>query len=300
MTVGTGYLRAAERRRPASLGAVFRAREWQLSLPLAAFFAAFFAAPLLVMFALSLFTSPTLEAMGADQYVAFVTDTFNLTILWDTIWLGVQTTVVCLLFGYPLAYAYTRAPKGLQSLLMFAIIMPLLTSVVVRTFAWLVILGRQGIVNTALMELGLTAAPLKLLYTNAGVVIALAQIQMPLMVLPLITSLMQIDDRLVEASTSLGANAWRTFFKVILPLTLPGVVAGCLLVFASAVSAFVTQSVIGGGRLIYMPLYIYQQAVSLQNWPFASAVSIILMVSLLAVMYVFNRLVQASRGYATA
>jgi putative spermidine/putrescine transport system permease protein len=298
LTVATA-LAAGRLRRPApALAGLFKAREWQLSLPLALFFAAFFVAPLLVMFWLSLFTGPELQAMGLVQYAKFVGDPFNLGILWDTIWLGVQVTVVCLVMGYPLAYAYVRAPKWMQGLLMFAIVMPLLTSVVVRTFAWLVILGRQGIVNTALIELGLTAAPLKLLYTNAAVVVALAQICMPLMALPLITSLMQIDGRLEEASTSLGANAWRTFFRVMLPLTLPGIVAGCLLVFASAVSAFVTQTVIGGGRLIYMPLYIYQQSVSLLNWPFAGAVSIILLISLLSVMFVFNLLGRASRGYA--
>lgn len=275
------------------LGTIMKSREWQLSLPLAAFFLFFFVSPLILMFVLSLFTTPEFAAMGPDQYTTFFSDSFNLAVLWDTVWLGVQTTIVCLLLGFPLAIVYTRAPGWLQTLLMFAIIMPLLTSVVVRTFAWLVILGRIGIVNTILLDLGLASAPLKFLYTNGGVVLALAQIQMPLMVMPLITSLSQMDRNLDEASESLGANAWRTFFKVTLPLTAPGMVAGSLLVFAAATTAFVTQSVIGGGRLIYMPQYIYQQAISLQNWPFAAAISIIFTLTIIGVMYLFNRLSQA-------
>ena len=272
---------------------LLRAREWQLSLPLALFFAFFFISPLLLMFVLSLYSSPELEEIGLLQYREFFGDAFNLAVLWDTIWMGVQTTVVCLLVGFPVALAYVRAPSWLQSLLMFAIVMPLLTSVVVRTFAWLVILGRTGIVNTWALELGMTSEPMRLLYTNGGVVLALAQIQLPLMVLPLITSLNQMDPNLDEASTSLGAGAWRTFFRITLPLTVPGIVAGSLLVFAAATTAFVTQSVIGGGRLIYMPQYIYQQAISLLNWPFAATISIVFTVSIVGIMYVFNRMSQA-------
>lgn len=268
-------------------------REWQLSLPLAAFFAFFFVTPLLLMAMLSLFDNPQWDGVGLVQYRTFFSDLFNLKVLWDTIWLGVLTTVFCLVLGFPLALAFDRAPPWLKSVLIFIIVMPILTSVVVRTFAWLVILGRTGIVNTAVQDLGLAAAPLRFLASTKGVVLALGQIQMPLMVLPLITSLGQIDRNLAEASDSLGAGAWRGFFKVTLPLCLPGIVAGSLLVFAASTTAFVTQSVIGGGRLIYMPQYIYQQAISLQNWPFAAAISIIFTLSIVGIMVVFNRLSQA-------
>ncbi|MGQ0664454.1 MAG: ABC transporter permease [Pseudomonadota bacterium] len=250
------------------------------------------------MLALSAFTSRALTALGPDQYVKFLTDHFTLEILADTLWLGVKVTAVCLVLGYPLAYAHARAPRWLQAWLLFVTVLPLLTSVVVRTFAWIVILGRQGVVNTALVELGLAEAPLRLLYTPGAVVVALAQIQLPLMVLPLLTSFGQLDHRIIEASTALGAGPWRTFWKVTLPLTLPGVVAGSMLVFAAAVTAFVTQTVVGGGRLIYMPLFIYQQAISLNDWPFSAAVSIILLITVLAAISAFNALGRASRGYA--
>ena len=208
--------------------------------------------------------------------------------------------MLCLLLGYPLAWLHSRSSRRVQALILFVIILPLLTSVVVRTFAWIVILGRQGIVNSLLLQLGLIEGPLRLLYTEGAVVLALAQIQMPLMVLPLMTAFAQLDPRTHEASISLGASAWRTFFSVTLPLTLPGMIAGSMLVYAASVTAFVTQTIIGGGRLIYMPLLIYQQAISLNNWPFAATVSIVLLVTVLLLVTAFNQLGRASRAYASA
>jgi putative spermidine/putrescine transport system permease protein len=273
-------------------------REWQLAAPLALFFAAFFVAPLAIMAVISLLSDADRSFTGVDNYVRFFADALSRDSLVDTLWLGAKTTFVCLLLGYPLAWLHSRSGRTVQSLILFIVILPLLTSVVVRTFAWIVILGRQGIVNSALLELGLIAAPLRLLYTETAVVIALAQIQLPLMVLPLITSFSQIDPRVHEASTSLGASAWRTFLAVTAPLTLPGMIAGSMLVYAAAVTAFVTQTVVGGGRLIYMPLLIYQQAISLNNWPFAAVVSMALLVTVLVLVAAFNLLGRASRAYA--
>ncbi|RAH97241.1 ABC transporter permease [Acuticoccus sediminis] len=272
---------------------VFTLGERQLSLPLAIFFGLFFVLPLALMTTLS-FTDGTMPlTFSLTQYATFVSNAINLGILWDTIRLALLTTALCLVLGYPVALAYQRLSGWTRSLLMFAIIMPLLTSVVVRTFAWLVILGRNGIVNGALVDLGLAPAPLRLLYTEMSVVVALAQIQLPLMVLPLITALQQLPAGVEEASTSLGAGAWRTFLKVTLPMTLPGAVAGGLLVFAASATAFVTQSVIGGGRLIYMPQYIYQQAISLQNFAFAAAISVVFTLSVVGIMFAANLLAQS-------
>jgi putative spermidine/putrescine transport system permease protein len=184
--------------------------------------------------------------------------------------------------------------------LMLIVLLPLLTSVVVRTFAWIVILGRQGIINTVLLDLGLIDSPLRLLYTEGGVVLALAQVQMPLMVLPLITALSRIDPNLADASSALGAGHWRTFWRVTLPLTLPGVIAGCLLTYAAALSAFITQTLVGGGQMLFMPMYLYQQASTLNNWPFAAAISFIFLVAVLAVITIFNMLGRISQGYANA
>lgn len=274
-------------------------REWQLALPLALYFAAFFAAPLAIMLAISVSAETDRSFVGLAYYLRFFADSLSRESLLATLWLGAKTTLLCLLLGYPLAWLHSRSSRRVQTLILFVVILPLLTSVVVRTFAWIVILGRLGIVNSLLLELGLIEAPLRLLYTESAVVVALAQIQMPLMVLPLMTSFAQLDPRTHEASISLGASAWRTLFSVTLPLTLPGMIAGSMLVYAAAVTAFVTQTIVGGGRLIYMPLLIYQQAISLNNWPFAATVSIVLLATVLLLVSAFNQLGRASRAYAS-
>ena len=128
--------------------------------------------------------------------------------------------------------------------------------------------------------------------------VALANVQLPLMVLPLVTALQKLDPNLEDASSALGASAWRTFARITLPLTLPGVVAGCLLTFTASITAFISQSLIGGGQMLFMPMYIYQQASSLQNWPFAAAISLVFLVAVLACVTVFNMLGRMSRGYS--
>jgi len=276
------------------------AYDLKLALPLAAFFAVFFLAPLAILIFVSLHTDPSMTRMGLTQYARFLLDPFSLQVLGNTLWVGVEVTVLCLLLGFPMAWAYLRAPKWAQTALIIVVLLPLLTSVVVRTFAWIVILGRQGIINTALISLGVIDSPLRLLYTEGGMVLALAQVQMPLMVLPLITALSRLDPNLLDASLALGAGQWRTFRKVTLPLTLPGIVAGCLLTYAAAITAFITQTLVGGGQLLFMPMYIYQQSSTLNNWPFAAAVSIIFLVAVLAVVSVFNVIGRISKGYAQA
>ena len=260
-------------------------RDWALAVPLAVLFALFFIAPLGLLVSISFQTERQMTgALGLGQYAAFLTDDLNLAVLRDTLLVGVKATVLCLLFGYPLAWLCTRVSARWQAALIFLIVLPIVTSVVVRTFAWIVILGRRGILNEAILALGLSAQPLRLLFSETGVVIVLAQVQMPLMVLPLITAIQRIDPNLESASQALGAGAWRTFFKVTLPLSLPGIIAGTILTYTACVTAFVTQSLIGGSRLLYMPMMIFQQAMDLQNWPFAAAVSVIFMASVLLIV----------------
>lgn len=277
-------------------GAEALAYDLKLAGPLAAFFLLFFVAPLALLVVMSFYTDTALTGFGLTQYARFLLDPFSLRVLGATLWLGVEVTALTLLLGLPLAILFGRAPGWLQSILTLLVLLPLLTSVVVRTFAWIVILGRQGIVNSTLLSLGLIDAPLRLLYTEGGVVVALAQVQMPLMVLPLITALGRIDPNLADASSALGAGAWRTFFRITLPLALPGIIAGCLLTYAAAITAFITQSLIGGGQMLFMPMYLYQQASTLNNWPFAAAISIIFLVAVLACVTLFNLVGRMSKG----
>ena len=271
--------------------------EWPLALPLAALFVVCFVAPFVVLVAMSLHADAQMQTWSFAQYVKFFGDTFNLSILGGTVWLAVKATLVCLLFGYPIAWVASRAPPRWQSVLVFLVVLPILTSVVVRTFAWIVILGREGILNDTLRLLRIVDQPVPLLFTETGVIAVLAQVQMPLMVLPLLATLTRIDPNLTDASAALGAGAWRTFLRVTLPLSAPGLIAGCILVFSACATAFVTQTLIGGARLIYMPLHIYQQAIGANNWPFAAAISVVFTIAVMLVIYALNRIGRTGNAY---
>jgi len=256
--------------------------EWRLAAPLGLTYAVFFAAPFLILLGISFYADAEQTRLGIDSWVKFYTDAFYLKVIFDTLKLGVLAVVATTILAYPLALVFRAASPRVQRVLIFIILMPLLTSVVIRTFAWIVILAREGVINQTLMTLGLTATPLNLLQTELGLVIALTQIEMPLMLLPLLTIMNQMDQNLVDASRALGASKWRTFFRVILPLTLPGWIAGATLVFASATTAFISQSVIGGARLVYLPALIWQQSMVVYNWPFAAVASLTLLFTVLS------------------
>lgn len=253
--------------------------EWRLATPLGAAYMAFFAAPLLLLAWISFYEDNELTRLGPGQWLKFLTDPFYVGVVWRTIVLGLVTVLAATLLSYPLALIFYDAGPRVRKLLLFIVVLPLLTSVVVRTFAWIAILSREGVINQTLLGLGLSPVPL--LQTQHGLVLALMQIEMPLMLLPLLTVMQTIDRSLVEASRSLGASRWRTFFRVLLPLSVPGWVAGATLVFASSTTAFISQSVIGGGRLVFLPSVIWQQAMVISNWPFAAVASIMLLASVL-------------------
>ena len=177
---------------------------------------------------------------------AKIFDLYHLRLFGRTLRLGLITTVICVVLGYPLAYWLARARPRLQTLGLFLLIMPLMVSAVIRVFGWIVILGRKGLVNQVLLALGLD--PVKLLYTETAVVIGLVNIFMPFMVLPLMAAIERIPRNLEEAARNLGANAWQTFRRTILPLSLPGLISGCLLVYAESISAFVTPALMGSSR----------------------------------------------------
>jgi putative spermidine/putrescine transport system permease protein len=256
------------------------------ALPLATLFLAAFVLPLIALIFISLFRTPQFLEMSPLQYVRFASDRFSVTVLLDTLLLGAQVAMLSLVLAYPIGIAYLASGKIGRVVITFLIMLPLLTSSVVRTFAWIVILGRDGIVNSTMLTLGLWDSPARLLYTWGGLVVALTQIQLPLMALPVINSLLRLNPNLMKAAEGLGAGRFRILFTVVLPLTLPGAVAGWLLVFAAAATAFITQTLVGGGRIILMPSYIYQQAVGVQDWPFSAALSLIFTVAVIGIVFV--------------
>ncbi|MDA9528695.1 ABC transporter permease [Bradyrhizobium sp. CCBAU 25338] len=263
-------------------------------IPLAALFLAAFVLPLIALVAISLFRTPQFAELSLAQYLRFLSDPFSIKVLTDTLWLGAEVALATLILAYPLALVYAASGQLMRTLITFLIMLPLLTSTVVRTFAWIVLLGRDGIINTAMLSLGLWQAPARLLYTWEGMVLALTQIQLPLMALPVINSLLRLDGNLTRAAEGLGASRARVFITIILPLTLPGAIAGWLLVFAAAATAFITQTLVGGGRIILMPSYIYQQAVGVQDWPFSASLSLIFTLAVTGIVFAIGAL---SRRY---
>jgi putative spermidine/putrescine transport system permease protein len=263
-------------------------------IPLAALFLAAFVLPLIALVAISLFRTPQFAELSLAQYLRLLSDPFSIKVLTDTLLLGAEVALATLILAYPLALVYAASGQLMRTLITFLIMLPLLTSTVVRTFAWIVLLGRDGIINTAMLSLGLWQAPARLLYTWEGMVLALTQIQLPLMALPVINSLLRLDGNLTRAAEGLGASRARVFITIILPLTLPGAIAGWLLVFAAAATAFITQTLVGGGRIILMPSYIYQQAVGVQDWPFSAALSLIFTLAVTGIVFAIGAL---SRRY---
>lgn len=259
-----------------------------LVAPAALFLALAFILPFGVMALFSTLTgNPLIQdnvEFTARHYERMLDDSLYAEALVETLKLGAITTAVALLLGYPLALWLVRMQSRLGRLLVaMAVIAPMLTGLVVRTFAWMAILSDQGLLNSGLRAVGLPALPL--IDNEAGTVIALVHIYVPFMVLTLTGVLGQVDIRLEEAAQSLGAAPWRTFLEVTWPLSLPGVVAGCLLVFALSISAYVTPYLMGGQRVVTLPMLIYQQVSASFNTAFAGALGVVLLgVSLLLIL----------------
>jgi putative spermidine/putrescine transport system permease protein len=229
--------------------------------------------------------SPTkilLPELTLDNYRKLF-DLYYLRLFGRTLRLGLITTIVCVLLGYPLAYFLARARPRVLTIGLFLLIMPLMVSTVIRVFGWIVILGRKGLVNQTLVTLGLE--PVKLLYTETAVVIGLVNIFLPFMVLPLMASIERIPPSLEEAAQNLGASWHQTFARVILPLSVPGLISGCLLVYSISISAFVTPALLGNSRERMAAQQIYDEVLVSFNWPSASSLALALVALTLVLMF---------------
>jgi putative spermidine/putrescine transport system permease protein len=268
-------------------------RRWMLAWPLwpqGLLFAAFFVAPVAVIALASLHSSS--GAWTAANYTAFALDPYNRTVILRTLLIGIATTAVTLVLGYPLARAIARGRPSLRWLLSGLVFFPLLTSSVIRSFGWLVLLADNGIFNNALTFVGLPRT--HLIFNAYGVTIALAQVLLPFMVLSLVSAMANIDVSIEEAASTLGSPPLRRFFRVTLPMLVPGILAGSLLVFAIAISAFVTPALMGGPRAEVMATLIYTNATQVGNLGLASAASLILLGLTLAIVTLYYRVVLSS------
>lgn len=206
-----------------------------------------------------------------------------------SIWLAFLTTAACLLVGYPLAFFIaTRSPRWRNALLLLVII-PFWTNFLVRTYAWIILLRSEGVVNTALQNLQIISEPLNLLFTPFAVVIGLIYGYLPFMILPLYSSIERFNFSFVEAAQDLGANDIRTFWRILLPLTTRGIVAGSIMVFVPAVGAFITPDILGGAKTIMIGNLIQNQFLKARDWPFGSALSMMLTVIVLVPVLIYFR-----------
>ena len=266
-------------------------RAWTLLAPGTLWLVLFFVVPVLIMAAYSVMQRGTYGGVEPgftlEPYARFF-DPLYLRILARTVWLAAITTLLCLAVGYPIAYAIAGAGRWKHALL-FLVVLPFWTSFLVRTYAIMFLLRDTGLVNSALMASGLTETPLTLLYTPGAVLAGLVYGYLPFMVLPVYASLEKLDPALLEAAESLGARPAARFARVTLPLSLPGVVAGCLLVFIPSLGAFLTPDLLGGAKQVMVGNLIQQQFGAARDWPFGSAVSFVLMALVLASVYAFLR-----------
>jgi mannopine transport system permease protein len=267
-----------------------------LAAPFLLLIAVVFLLPLATLLHESLFVpTPTVE-----HYARAFDEPVYLRVMLRTLRVAVLVTAAALVLAWPLAWVMSRA-RGLGlALLAAAVLLPLWTSVLVRTYAWMVLLQRNGVVNQLLQEAGVIDAPMRLLYTEGAVVLAMAHVLLPFMVLPIYSALKGIPEDYVRAAQMLGASAWSSFREVIWPLALPGVTSGCLMVFLLALGFFVTPALIGGPQQMMIATLVSQQVREMLDWPFAGALVGILLVFVLALTLVFKRAVRLDRFVGSA
>ncbi|MFD1705994.1 ABC transporter permease [Siminovitchia sediminis] len=271
---------------------------WTLS-PVTFWLILFFIFPLLFILLISFATRGLYGGVDyvftIENYTRFF-DPLYLKILWDSLVIAGFTTIFCLVFGYPFAYIIARSPKKYRALLLMLVMVPFWTNSLVRTYAWIVLLRTEGVINMILMKIGLISEPLAMLYNSGAVMVGLIYTLFPFMVLPLYASIEQLDKSYLEAASDLGAKPWQTFTKITLPLTMPGVVAGCLLTFIPTLGLFFIPDLMGGSKSLLIGNLIRNQFLTARDWPFGSAASMILMILTLIFILIYLRVGGNKKG----
>jgi len=265
-------------------------RNWFL-LPARLTMAVLFAVPLIIVCAYSLLTRGDyggVEHPWTLESYSRIFDPLYGMILWRSLALAAATTLLCAALGFPLALFISRSGRW-KNLWLQLVILPFWTSFLVRTYAWLFLLRETGLINTALMKLGLIQTPLPLLYNNGAVLLGLVYAYLPFMVLPLYATLERIDPTLLEAAADLGMRPLRAVFRIVVPLSTPGVIAGSILVFIPCLGAYLTPDLLGGGKTVMAGNLIQNQFTTARDWPFGSAVSLVLMLTAALLLVVLMR-----------
>lgn len=233
-------------------------------------------------------TSTVSLPINSDSYLRTL-DPLYLQVLWDSLLMSIQTMLVCLIIGYPFAMCVAKLPKKWQPIILFLVILPFWTNSLVRTYALQFILGNKGVINNMLVGLGIVKEPLQLLYTQFAVIVGLSYICIPFMILPLYSAIEKLDVRLYQAAQDLGASAWSRFWHITIPLTSPGIIAGCLMVLLPAMGMFYISDLLGGAKNLLLGNVIKNQFLLARDWPFGSALSVMLIVLLGFMLWLYYK-----------
>ncbi len=248
--------------------------------------------PLIYVVAISFLTKDSFGGVAMpftlDGYKGMLKSDY-LKIFINSFKLSIETTVACLLIGYPFAYILANAPKKLKSTLVLLLMLPFWINSMIRIYGWITMMRSQGVINNILMSLGLIDSPLNMLYTDGAVLFGMVYDLLPFAVLPIYTSIEKLDGKLIEASHDLGAGKFRTFRRVILPLTMPGIFAGSIQAFIPSLGLFYISNIMGGSNTVYIGNVIEKQFMSARNWPLGAALSIVLILVTLLLMRLYTK-----------
>jgi spermidine/putrescine transport system permease protein len=259
----------------------------------------FFLVPLGLVFAISFASRGTYGGvvweLTAANYLDLLHPLYG-KILGQSLWYATLTTVICFALGFPLAYVIARSPARWQPIFLLLVMLPFWTNFLVRTYAWMILLRHDGLINRCLMALGIVDSPLELLYSPMAVVIGLVYGYLPFMVLPLYVAVERLDPLLVDAAWDLYASRWAVFTRVVLPLTKPGIIGGCILVFIPSIGSFLTPDLLGGARSMMIGNLIQHEYLVVRDWPLGSAVSFVLMAIVMAAVLLYYKTASRSDG----
>jgi putative spermidine/putrescine transport system permease protein len=271
-----------------------------LSAPALALFLALIVVPLVMTFLLSFHTfgfyTGIVPTFDLKNYTDVLTDNYFHEIFARTFLIALAVTAITAAIGTPEAYILYRVRSAWRSLILLAILGPLLISVVVRTLGWAILIGNKGVINEMLMALGVVSSPLRLLYTSTGIIIALVHVLVPFMVIAVWAALHKQNPDTERAAASLGASQATIFFRIVLPQAMPGILSGSLIVFSLAASAFATPAILGGRRVKVVATTVYDEFLNTLNWPLGAAIAMLLLVAVLVILLSYNRFVE--RRYA--
>jgi putative spermidine/putrescine transport system permease protein len=268
---------------------------WLLILPAFLLMTAFYVAPILQVLAIS-FTEPQ---PGLQNYERLFTSESVQRVIWTTLRICLITTALALLLGYALAYRIALAEERVRRWWILAVLVPLWISVLVRAFAWVTLLRRQGLVNQALLETGVIAEPLQLVWNEFGIVVGMVHYMVPYAVLPMLATMREIDPRLLAAARGLGASRFAVFARVFLPLSAPGLIAAGVLVFIFSLGFYITPAILGGGKTLMVAEWIGLQILDLIRWGLGTMMATVLVVAILTTLAIFSRAVDLRRLFGS-